>query len=302
MITTGVITGKFFDKDGVTLYNVDISIFRDPTSDRGQSIVSATCCATPGQYEAYNDGDKVYISFVNNNISHPVILGKIYQNLEEASVTKPASYFKVNSLEVTEDAILPANTKIGNLDLSNLEVTALGLNNVLSSIDGINSSIDDINDRLDNVHQLYEHNITFTYLPNSSTNIRRIIVTFKFVNTVGTTYTKNNRDLCNYLYNAGFRRGGYYPYTYKNLCPASGLHTFNDTSSSSGTSSISTIDGVFGAGDNANARTLGIHYIKIINYDNSTSVATMSTSTITDVVGIDITVSDCSVTDTVVTL
>lgn len=300
MITTGTIVGKFFDKDGVTLYNVDISIFKDPTSDRGQSVVSATCCATPGQYEAYNDGDKVYISFVNNNISHPVILGKIYQNLEEASVTKPASYFKVNSLEVTEDAVLPANTKIGDLDLSNLEVTALGLNNVLSSIDGINSSIDDINERLDNVHQLYEHNIAFTYLPSSGNYTRKIVVNFKFVNTVGTAYTKNNRDLCNYLYSAGFKRGGSYPYTYKNLCPASGIHTIND-SNNTGTSSISIVDGVYGSIVN-NLFYLGIHYIDIITYSNSTSVATMSTSAITGAVDIDIMDTSCSVTDTVVTL
>ena len=297
MITTGVITGKFFDKDGVTLYNVDISIFRDPTSDRGQSIVSATCCATPGQYEAYNDGDKVYISFVNNSISHPVILGKIYQNLEEASVTKPASYFKVNSLEVTEDAVLPANTKIGNLDLSNLEVTALGLNNVLSSIDGINSSIDDINDRLDNVHQLYEHNITVTH--SSSGDALKIIINFKFVNTVGTAYTNNKRDLCNYLYNAGFKRGGSYPYTYKNLCPASGMRAYNSTSSNA-TREISIVDGVYGSGGINDTHNLGVHYITAITYSNSTSVATMSTSLSTSIVDIDITGSD--VTDTVVTL
>lgn len=151
MITTGIIKGKFVDKDNVTLYNVDISIFRDPTSDRGQSVVASTCCATPGQYEAYNVDDVVYVSFINNSISHPVILGKIYQNLAEAKALNTASYFKVNSLEVTGETTLPYNTKIGDINFVDLRGSLLDLQNVASYITTINDKLKDVDDKINNI-------------------------------------------------------------------------------------------------------------------------------------------------------
>ena len=107
---------------GVIIEKKDLPIFKFPgvkETPLTNTKVEATVCVEPGNYEPYNIDDKVYVGFVNNEFAQPVILGKIakrFNEKESASV-----YQFINSLDVTESAILPKDTKIGDITYDDLD-------------------------------------------------------------------------------------------------------------------------------------------------------------------------------------
>lgn len=120
MITVGIIKEKYYDKDTL-IYKVDLSIFKSPgvkESNLTTTIIESTASVAPGTYEPYNIEDKVYVGFVNNELNQPVILGKIAKRLNDKD--NSSSLNKINSLNVTNSAILPKNTKIGDITYEDL--------------------------------------------------------------------------------------------------------------------------------------------------------------------------------------
>lgn len=120
MITVGIIKEKYYDKDTL-IYKVDLSIFKSPgvkESNLTTTIIESTASVAPGTYEPYNIEDKVYVGFVNNELNQPVILGKIAKRLNDKD--NSSSLNKINSLNVTNSAILPKNIKIGDITYEDL--------------------------------------------------------------------------------------------------------------------------------------------------------------------------------------
>ena len=120
MITVGIIKEKFYDNDTL-IYKVDLPVFKFPgyqESPLTSTIVESTASVAPGTYEPYNIEDYVYVGFVNNELGQPVILGKIAKKYDEKEDSSSLNY--INSLQVTNSAILPENIKIGNITYEDL--------------------------------------------------------------------------------------------------------------------------------------------------------------------------------------
>ena len=119
MITTGIVKDIVKDINNTTIYKVDIPIFRTPGFTKDAVLFDATASVNPGTYNPYKIDDLVYVGFVNNKYSQPLILGKIYKNLPEEG-EESSTYQFLNSIRVTENAELPMNTTIGDLTLQEL--------------------------------------------------------------------------------------------------------------------------------------------------------------------------------------
>jgi hypothetical protein len=110
MITTGKIISI-----SQSVFMVRLPVFESAGLNK-QCILPCVLCYTPGNLNAYNIGDGVFVSFINNSLSQPVIIGKIYEGLE-----KEASNFSyASSLEVTKTAVLPLNTILGDTQLTSI--------------------------------------------------------------------------------------------------------------------------------------------------------------------------------------
>lgn len=79
-------------------------------STLGGNIMEATLCYQPGNFNGYRVGDKVFISFENNEMAHPIILGKLYTDNKEEFT----NYSKGSALEITDYAKLPLTTQFGD--------------------------------------------------------------------------------------------------------------------------------------------------------------------------------------------
>lgn len=142
MITTGIIREIAINKGSFigNAYKVELNIFQTPgDSDKNNYTYIANCSILPGVYNSYNIGDLVYVGFLNNNKSLPLILGKIYQGLED----KAGGKFTINSLEVKGNTQLSKDTKIEDISFKDLT-------NLVSDVSSLKKKT------------YYQHNITGT--------------------------------------------------------------------------------------------------------------------------------------------
>lgn len=118
MITKAYIIRK--SENNVNKFYIRIPIFETPGLNINQklnnNIIEATLCYTPGSLDSYKEGDCVFITFENNQLSRPIILGKLYIGEEEIATT----YDFLNKLKVITEADLPDNTKIGDITYNDL--------------------------------------------------------------------------------------------------------------------------------------------------------------------------------------
>lgn len=186
MITVGVIVEKKY-ADETLVYVVDLPIFKFPgvkETPITNTKVEATVCVEPGNYEPYNINDKVYVGFVNNEFAQPVILGKIAKRFNEKENASVYQY--INSLDVTESAILPKDTKIGDITYGDLDK--------IKNFVKINTK--------DEYTTKYIHNITMLYGNDSL----RFTLSFVWENTNPAKYTSANiwSTLVNELIEKGY--------------------------------------------------------------------------------------------------
>ena len=138
---------------------MDISIFKTTLNAYNEndkligSVYTATICTPPGLYMPYDVGDIVYLSFVNNEMSEPVILGLVHKNLPKSGDSSSFAYFK--DLEVTDNVKLPESTTIGDVKLKKIMSNILDINNLYSIT----------NNKMDNI---YEPKVTFNIVTNDA--------------------------------------------------------------------------------------------------------------------------------------
>ena len=112
MITKGIIIKT--PTGGNNKYLVRIPIFESANNTGSEFITyEASVCTSPGTYNGLQKGDCVFISFEDNRYSKPVILGKLFVdvNLNNNAMVAP------QVLKVAEKAELPVNTTIGGTAL-----------------------------------------------------------------------------------------------------------------------------------------------------------------------------------------
>ena len=122
------------------MFKVRIPFLEDNTTN--EMVFDALLCNQPGEYNGYNVGDCVFVSFENDKLNTPIILGKLYVNQEGELPT----YHILNELNVTSRVTLPENTTIGNYTLGDILNSAQQLGNVTIVNQGGNSSSTTIGD------------------------------------------------------------------------------------------------------------------------------------------------------------
>jgi hypothetical protein len=131
MITKGYVIKK--STESSNKYSVRIPILESAgiglnSNGLNSSVYDCTLSHNPGTYEALRPGDCVFISFEDNNYAKPIILGKLFVNVEEES----SGYQYNTDLKVTHKATLPVDTTIGSVPFDN----------ILNYFNSINESID----------------------------------------------------------------------------------------------------------------------------------------------------------------
>ena len=100
-------------------------------------IAEAKICIQPGIYNGYKPGDTVWVSFINNRHELPIIICKIYQNLETEK-NNTGSVIVSPSIEVSDQASIPNNTKITNT-FSDFDT----IQKIISNIKNLQEKIED---------------------------------------------------------------------------------------------------------------------------------------------------------------
>lgn len=114
MLLTKAFISKLPD-EGSNIYQVRVPLMEDNT--QGEAIYDATCCASPGTFNAYQVGDCVYVDFEDEEITTAVIMGKLVtEEIEEENNV----YTSINDLNVTGRTVLPEDTTIGGYTISDL--------------------------------------------------------------------------------------------------------------------------------------------------------------------------------------
>lgn len=139
MITKAIIVNKETDY----LYKVRIPIINriegsyNATAD--DDLFIATVVTLPGLHPIYEKGDIVYVSFEEEIISKPVIIGILYRE----NLGNSYSDFYSNSLEVSGHTILSKNTTIGNVSPDIISAFSSKNGTVF---DNISTNVDQITD------------------------------------------------------------------------------------------------------------------------------------------------------------
>lgn len=122
MITTGLI--KQINLSSGTYsgnkYLVELNLFQIPGDKNKRNYTyEANCCIMPGFYDSYNVGDKVYVSFLHDEMSIPIIIGKIYQGRADND-TSYRSHVRCQCIDIGNSAKLPKDTNIGDITYEQL--------------------------------------------------------------------------------------------------------------------------------------------------------------------------------------
>ena len=106
-----------------------------PTDDKDLSI--APICSPPGIIPIYNPGDIVIVGFENDLQNMPIVLGQLFCEKNSGSSTS----MRCDSLEVTVDAQLTSDIKIGDVEYSELKMLQGATDNIQYQIDALKESV-----------------------------------------------------------------------------------------------------------------------------------------------------------------
>lgn len=103
----------------------------------GASEMYATLCYNPGAENGYRVGDIVYISFENNQMGEPVILGKLFLN--KTQEVENTTYILGDELNISTSAKLPMNTTIGDRSGEDIDALFRRVDNTENRLDNPNT-------------------------------------------------------------------------------------------------------------------------------------------------------------------
>ena len=107
----------------------------------GLSTMYATLCYNPGAENGYRVDDIVYISFENNQVGEPVIIGKLFLNNTQES--NNSTYLIGDELNISNNAKLPMNTTIGDIKGEDINRLFRQVANNENRIDNLSNSKQD---------------------------------------------------------------------------------------------------------------------------------------------------------------
>lgn len=113
MITKGIITEL---PKSNNLFKVWVPIFGKDLDNK--VILDTNLAYNTSDISAYNIDDVVYVGFEDNYYSKPVILGRMFTT-KDNSINELSS----KTIKVTNSAVLPKDTKIGNVEFNQLSET-----------------------------------------------------------------------------------------------------------------------------------------------------------------------------------
>jgi len=112
MITKGIIVSRPVESNK---YSVRIPYFEE--AGGSQFIAEATLSYNPGIVNSLNEGDVVFVAFEDHYKDKPTIVGKLFLTNDSSN---EVGYANVQSLNVSDSATLPSNTKLGNVTAEQL--------------------------------------------------------------------------------------------------------------------------------------------------------------------------------------
>lgn len=145
MITKAIIKRLYTTEDNH--YIIYIPFLRKANMDEKDATLEATALCISGINNEYKVDDVVYISFEDNKINKPVILGKLFtinENKDEITTTITA-----RTQETLELNKLPVNTIIGETNIKSLKDKIdyiLGIKNLDSKDIIYNNSLEELKD------------------------------------------------------------------------------------------------------------------------------------------------------------
>lgn len=145
MITKAIIKRLYTTEDNH--YIIYIPFLRKANMDEKDATLEATALCISGINNEYKVDDVVYISFEDNKINKPVILGKLFtinENKDEITTTITA-----RTQETLELNKLPINTIIGETNIKSLKDKIdyiLGIKNLDSKDVIYNNSLEELKD------------------------------------------------------------------------------------------------------------------------------------------------------------
>lgn len=196
MITKGEVQQNFDYTKGNKI-SVRIPIF-ESAGDTDKFIIDCLVCEAPGVSNYYRAGDIVWIGFERDEVSNPVILGKLMLSSEQ----NDNSAITCNSLTITSNANLPNNTMIGNTDLSTLITTInTSVENKDNKVSVINKNSTDLT--YPSTKAVYTYAVTKLVLLNGETTIDS-----DTIQTLVSASGLNHLFYNNNIYNLTYRYGG----------------------------------------------------------------------------------------------
>lgn len=114
MITKGYIVKKV--EDSTNKFLVRIPIYETVEDYAEEALYEATLSYTPGNLNAYREGDCVYLSFEDNDPSKIVILGKLFLGEEEEATAAE----NIATLDVNGTTQLSKDTYVGGVRVDQL--------------------------------------------------------------------------------------------------------------------------------------------------------------------------------------
>lgn len=117
MVVKGLI--KSIDYGGNTC-TVRLPVFESAASDK-ETVVTATFSNQPGIYNGYKVGDVVIVSFENNDIDMPIVMGKLYLGADVES-KDPRGAVNAANVKSSSPISIPIDTELTlNNDPTNLD-------------------------------------------------------------------------------------------------------------------------------------------------------------------------------------
>lgn len=127
MLTKGEIQAIDYAGNSCT---VRIPLF-ETAGNNDPFILEATISNTPGIYNGYLPKDIVFVSFADNSMSQPVVIGKLYLGIDKESKS-PRGAINCSSGNITNDFSMPFDSKLVSADLgTNVNIS----NNITSFSD-----------------------------------------------------------------------------------------------------------------------------------------------------------------------